>query len=107
MKSKSILTILIVVLLAAFLAGCGGGQSAEAPVAEPATQAAPTATPAPPTPTPVPPTATPVPPTATPVPPTPTPEPPTPTLEPENEVLMAAEDYYSGGLKFIDADKLY
>jgi len=100
MKNKSILTILIVVLLAAFLAGCGGGQSAEAPVAEPATQAAPTATP-------VPPTATPVPPTATPVPPTPTPEPPTPTPEPENEVLMAAEAYYSSGFKFIAADKLY
>ena len=52
---------LVILVLAALLAGCAG----------PA--AVPTATPVPPTATPVPPTATPVPPTATPVPPTATP----------------------------------
>ena len=105
MKRQKILLLVLVVMMAALLASCGRAKQAEAPAAEPVTQTEPTATPVPPTP--VPPTPTPVPPTPTPVPPTPTPVPPTPTPEPENEVLTAAEDYYSDGLRFITADKLY
>jgi len=107
MKRRYIFTLTLILTLALFLAGCGRGQVAEAPAApaEATVAEAPTATPVPPTPTPVPPTPTPVPPTPTPVPPTPTPVPPTPA--PENEVLSAAEDYFSGGFKFIPADQLY
>ena len=110
MKPRKTFTILIILALALFLASCGGGQSAEAPVAEPATQVAPTATPVPPTP--VPPTPTPVPPTATPVPPTATPVPPTATLAPElsafDAVLQAAQDYLSENRPpVISAEALY
>ncbi|HHB90013.1 MAG TPA: rhodanese-like domain-containing protein [Anaerolineae bacterium] len=108
MKTKHILILILVTLLAWTLASCGG-QQAEAPAApaEATVAEAPTATPVPPTPTPKPPTPTPVPPTPTPEPPTPTPVPPTPTPEPENLVLTAAQAYYSGGLKFIKAEDLY
>ncbi len=105
MRRYVTLTILILLLLAVFMAGCGGDQENVAPTEV----QAPTATPLPPTPTPVPPTPTPPPPTPTPLPPTPTPIPPTPTPEPEveNPVFIAAEAYYSEGLKFIDAESLY
>ena len=72
------ITVLMITVLMAVMAACGG--NSPAPTATPipptptAVPATPTATPIPPTPTAVPPT-----PTATPIPPTPTPVPPTPT----------------------------
>jgi len=110
MKTNRFLTILTILLLAVLLASCGGQKAAEAPVAEPPTQAAPTATPVPPTP--IPPTATPAPPTATPAPPTATPVPPTPTPKPESSafdmVLKAAQEYMGENRPpVISAEALY
>lgn len=72
---------LILILISAWLVGCGAPQPTEQVAVEPTVTARPTQTPmvGPPSATPVPPSATPVPtdtvvPTATPIPPTPTPE---------------------------------
>ncbi len=107
MNSRKLIILLLILSMALVLVSCGGKTEAPTAPAEATVAEAPTPTPVPPTPTPVPPTPTPVPPTPTPVPPTPTPVPPTPTPKPENEVLMAAADYYGGGLKFIKAEDLY
>lgn len=87
MQKRSLLTLLVVLLLAVGLAGCGGDEEPE-----------PTDTPVPvvaaPTDTPVPPTDTPVPPTDTPVPPTNTPEPTSPPAEEGGQASSGGE---SGG----------
>lgn len=91
MRRRTLWCLMLVgVLGAAFLAGCGPQPTPVTPV-PPTTPAVPrpTATPVPPTPTPVPPTDTPVPPTPTPVPPTETPVPPTPTPPPSADTCVA------------------
>ena len=98
-RMTRLLAPLLIVLLAALLAGCGPQPTPVTPV--PATAVAvfpPTDTPVPPTATPVPPTSTPVPPTdtpvptATPVPPTNTPIPPTATPAPPTDTPVPATD---------------
>ena len=80
MKQVQLLMLLIVVT--ALLAGCGGGAPEPAVEAATNTPAPPADTPAPPADTPAPPADTPAPPTDTPAPPTDTPAPPTDTPAP-------------------------
>lgn len=100
--------VVLFVILALLVAGCGGSSAqpttapTQAPVVEPTATSVPaTNTPVPPTNTPVPATNTPVPPTVTPVPPTDTPVPPTatvaaPTEEPTEEAVEPTEEAGSG-----------
>lgn len=102
--------VVLMVILALLVAGCGGtsaqptaapAQATQAPVVEPTATAVPaTSTPVPPTNTPVPATDTPASPTDTPVPPTDTPVPPTATVAateaPTEEAVEPTEEASSG-----------